>query len=227
MYPAGNTGSVPTLAGLTHREWQNRVAAVQRAAAAGKASSDPHLSLVALLADPAAEQRLAAVDAVSWIGAPIVPLLIAALAYIPPVEADARRAVAVAIGRIGPPARAALPLLQALANDPGLGDCVRSAIARIDVRRRWAAMAVGLALTAVAAGVTALMSLLPAGGVSPVTLGVPLVAVCVAVGVWWARPGPAALAWGLSVFAAVVIAAGVGGVLTTVFGRVTRALGGP
>ncbi|QEL15570.1 HEAT repeat domain-containing protein [Limnoglobus roseus] len=209
---------------LSKGDWLRRLDALKRASAGRGSSADPHLAAVALLAASEAEDRLAAVEAVVRIGSPVLPLLMAALAYTPAEEANVRRAVVIALGRLGPAAREALPLLRSLAGDPWLGACVHAAIARIDSRGRVAGVVLLVAAAAVGVGV---VTLLPLGRVSPVAAAAGVVGACVVLGVLWTRPGPAALAWGFVVVAAAVISVGVAGGLSDVLGRVTRALGGP
>src|SRR5262249_26679047 len=112
-----------------------RLAALGQLPADEPVPAELHQTLVGLLAAPEADQRAEAVAAVAPVGAPIGPLLLAVLAD-EASEPDTRRAVLVALGRIGPAAHAAAWVLLDLVDDPGLGSCARAAFDAVEPQER-------------------------------------------------------------------------------------------
>src|SRR5262245_53915458 len=104
--------------------------------AAQEGAEDPSAELLLLVGvlrsrDPA--RRLAGARALQRAGAPAVPLLLAVLAD---PDQSARREIYIkALGMIGSAARAALPQLEALAEDEEVGPAARDAVR--EIRRSW------------------------------------------------------------------------------------------
>jgi hypothetical protein len=212
-----------TVAELTEGEWHSRCEALARLPANERVPAKLHAAVVGLLAAPEAEQRTVAVLAVARVRSPAVPLLLALLAD-ESQAADTRRAVVVALGQLGPVALPSVPRLVELVEDPWLGPCVRAALAAIAPRRtHFPLLCSALAFAAL---VGALLIASPAG-FSMVAGAVAVVAVCVAIGVWWTRPGFAGLVWAVAVGMAVAAAVLVTGSTTGVFAEVARVLARP
>ncbi len=227
MEPETLTPTPVKVAELSEGAWPSRFAALARVSDADPVPGELHEALVGLLAAPEAEQRARAVSAVVRAGPAVVPLLTALFADGTPDDPDTRRAAVVALGRFGPAARSAVPLLRDLAGDPWHGPCARAALAAIDPPRGGfrvlgPALA-GAALTAVA------FAALPSGAAGPVAVALGVIGLSIVVGLWWTRPGAVGLVWVAAVGAAVAVAVGLwatGGV-TNVFAELARALARP
>lgn len=209
-----------TVAELTEGEWRSRFEALARLPARARVPAELHAAVVGLLAAPEAEQRAAAVAVVARIRRPAVPLLLALLAD-ESQAADTRRAVVVALAQLGRAAKPAVPALRELVEDPWLGPCARGALTAIAPRRTHLPLL--CATLAFAALVGALLTAPPAG-FGMVAGAVAVVAVCVAIGVWWTRPGFAGLVWVFAVAMAISAAVLVTGTVTGVFGELARVL---
>ena len=223
MEPDSPTPGEVTVAELTEGEWPARFEALARLPADERVPAGLRAAIVGLLAAPEAEQRTAAVAVVARVRTPAVPLLLAMLAD-EAHDADTRRAVVVALAQLGPAARPAVPVLLELVEDPWLGPCARGALAAISPRRSHVPLL--CAALAFAALVAALLTAPPAG-FGMVAGAVAVVAVCVAIGLWWTRPGAAGLVWVLAVGFAVAAAVLITGTATGVFGEVARVLARP
>src|SRR5207245_2898929 len=103
-----------TVADLSEGDWPSRLGALARLPKEGPIPAQLHAALVGLLAAPGSGQRRFVVSLLARIGAPVVPLLLAVLTDGPSDGEDERRAVVVALGRLGPAARASVPALRKL-----------------------------------------------------------------------------------------------------------------
>jgi hypothetical protein len=220
MEPDSSALVAVTGAELTEGKWQARFKALARLPAGKRVPAELHAAVVGLLAAPEAEQRTAVVAVVARVGAPAVPLLLAMLAD-ESHDADTRRAVVVALAQLGPTAKPAAPALRELVEDPWLGPCARGALAAIAPRRSHLPLL--CAALAFAALVGALLTASP-DDLGIVAGAVAVVAVCVAIGIWWTRPGFAGLVWAYAVGMAVAAAVLVTGTVTGAFAEVARAL---
>lgn len=194
-----------TVADLADGDWPSRIGALARLPTDGPIPVEFHSAVVGLLNAPESQQRETVVAVVARIGAPAVPLLMGVLADGPPEGDECRRAAVVALGRIGPAAKPAMALLRELTNDAWLGVCAHAALELIEPapRPRWLHTLLA-ALLAVVLSVAVVARPPIDGGL---LLAVVLVVVaCLAVGVWWTRPGPVSWVMVFIVGVAVVIA---------------------
>lgn len=203
----------PTAADLTEGSWRRRIAALARLPLGEPVPAELLPALVELLAAPDSAQREAAVAAVVRAGAPAVPLLVESLTNQPPEQADSRRAMVVALGRLGALAAPAVPLLGTLLDDPWLGPCVESALAAIAEERAgrngWVHLVVAAALMVVCVS----LGWVSSGSFDPLLAAAAVVGWSVAIGLLWTRPGPAAwvvlFAVGVTVALAATVVDGV------------------
>jgi HEAT repeat protein len=115
--------AVPALTRLLGGDGDGRGAAVEALGAIGPAAAAAADRLADLLSDPQASVTLAAVAALARIGEPAVAPLTKRLGR----EHPARSAAALALAEIGPPAKPALPALEALLDDADRGVRLRAA----------------------------------------------------------------------------------------------------
>lgn len=210
-----------TAADLTAGEWRERFAALARVPVDEPVPEEFHAAVVGLLSAPKASQRAKAVSAAVRVGAPIVPHLLAVLADAAPDEIDAQRAVLDALEQLGPAALPAVEVLRELAGDPWLGACAQSALAAIDPPR-YSGFQLLCAAVTVAGLLTAAFTAAPTSGIAPVAATVGVVGWCVAIGLWWARPGAVGLVCVFAVGFATLTAVGATGGVASVFSELSH-----